>query len=102
MVDEVRFWIAIVMMAVFVSVVAFLIARDVVRDKRRRKPGSLSSDVARGPWYPRFLPLGHFFDGVGEAIEHDIRYRDAPGRVVTVLAFLAFILLVWGIVWLIS
>jgi hypothetical protein len=102
MVNEVRFWTAIVMMAVFVSVVAFLIARDVIHDKRRRKPGSLNSAVPRGPWYPRFLPLGHFFDGVGEAIEHDIRYREAPGRVVTALAFLAFLALVWGIVWLLS
>jgi hypothetical protein len=104
MVNEGRFWVAIVMMAVFVSVVAFLIARDVIRDRRKRKPGSVNSAVPRGPWYPRVLPLDHLAESVGDALEDNpgYGYQHWPARALTVLAFLLFILLVWGIVWLLS
>ncbi|MGH9779434.1 MAG: hypothetical protein ACRD5I_13585 [Candidatus Acidiferrales bacterium] len=99
--SEVRFWIAVVMLLAFVSIFTGLIARDVRRDRRRRKEGNVNSTVPRGPWYPRFLPFSHLFESAGNALEDNpgYGYKHWLARAATVLAFLVFIALVWGIVW---
>ncbi|MGH9804777.1 MAG: hypothetical protein ACRD4D_06370 [Candidatus Acidiferrales bacterium] len=87
---------------VIAVLIVSLIARDLIRDRRKRKQRPTNPSAPRGPWYPRILPLTHLMASLGSRFEDGPGYgaRDAPGGAFTLLLFFLFIAAVVAVVWL--